>query len=73
MIYVATGTVVTLRRPMVRAMAAGLAGVARARVLWSLKEVRQLGKMLEVCGKTLYVVRWTGVYVLLPLALYYVL
>jgi hypothetical protein len=42
-IYVATGTVVTLRRTMVQAMAAGLAGVAGARVLWSLKEVRQLG------------------------------
>lgn len=67
MIYVATGTVVTLRRTMVQAMAAGLAGVTGARVLWSLKEVRSRGFMLEVCEKTLYVVRWTGVYVLLHL------
>jgi hypothetical protein len=48
-------------------MAAGLAGVTEARVLWSLKQVRNRGIMLEVCGTTLYVVRWTGVYVLLPL------
>jgi hypothetical protein len=47
-IYVATGTVVTLRPHVVQAMAAGLAGVTGARVLWSLKQVRQGG--VRVCG-----------------------